>query len=320
MSESIRLYKYRALLESRRIVSRDDLIDAVETSLATFKRDLAKMREQMGMPIVWDKDRQGYFLDRTNAQTELPGLWFSPQELVALLTIQQLIEQLEPGLIGDKLKPLQKKLIEMMESKGLDSENIARRVRMNHAGKRQLELKCFEQVALGTITRRRLRVHHLNRERGESVWREISPQELVHYRDNWYVDAWCHLRVGIRSFSIDAIDDVEMLDTPAQDIDAHELRQATQSSYGIFGGAPTDWAVLRFSSVRARWVEHEVWHPDQIGVYEPEGTYLLKVPYSDDRELLGDILRFGADVQVVSPAQLRTRVHSALLDAARNYV
>jgi predicted DNA-binding transcriptional regulator YafY len=320
MSESVRLYQYRALLESRRIVSKDELMASVETSHATFKRDLSKMRDQMGMPIMWDKDRQGYYLDRTNSHTELPGLWFSPQELVALLTIQQLIEQLEPGLIGDKLKPLKKKLIELLESKGLDSESATRRVRMNQAGKRQLELKCFEQVALGTITRRRIKVNHLNRERGDSVLREISPQELVHYRDNWYVDAWCHLRGGIRSFSIDAIADVEILETPAQDIDAHEMRRATQSSYGIFGGAPTDWAVLRFSSVRARWVESEVWHPDQVGVFEPNGTYLLKVPYSDDRELLGDILRFGADVQVVSPPQLRTRVHSALLDAARNYV
>jgi predicted DNA-binding transcriptional regulator YafY len=35
--------------------------------------------------------------------------------------------------------------------------------------------------------------------------REVSPQRLVHYRDNWYLDAWCHLREDVRSFSIDAI-------------------------------------------------------------------------------------------------------------------
>ncbi len=54
----------------------------------------------MGLPIVFDKDRGGYYLVRNNLGTEMPGLWFSPEDLVSLLTIQRLIEQLEPGLVG----------------------------------------------------------------------------------------------------------------------------------------------------------------------------------------------------------------------------
>ena len=26
--------------------------------------------------------------------------------------------------------------------------------------------------------------------------RVVSPQRLVHYRDNWYLDAWCHYKDG----------------------------------------------------------------------------------------------------------------------------
>ena len=53
---------------------------------------------------------------------------------------------------------------------------------------------------------------------------------------------------------------------------------------------------------------------------EPDGCYLLKVPYSDDRELLGDILRFGADVQVIEPKELRAKVQTSLLAAVAKYV
>ncbi len=320
MSDSARLYAYKALFEAKRLVTRADMMEVAEVSLATFKRDIAKLRDQMGMPILFDKDRGGYYLDRNNLATEMPGLWFNPEELVALLTIQRLIEQLEPGLVGLKLRPLQKKLTDLLEAKGLGDAEIAKRVRMTFAGKRQLELKAFEQLALATISRKQVKVIHLSRERAERVERTISPQELVHYRDNWYIDAWCHLRNGIRSFGLDAIEEVKILDTPAHEVDTVELRRVTQGSYGIFAGQPTAWAVLRFTKHRAQWVESEQWHPQQMATREPDGSYLLKVPYSDDRELLGDILRFGSDVQVLEPTELRAKVQKTLLEAVGRYI
>ena len=312
MSENARLYAYKALFEAKRLVTRADMLAVAEVSLATFKRDIAKLRDQMGMPILFDKDRGGYYLDRNNLSTEMPGLWFSPEELVALLTIQRLIEQLEPGLVGLKLRPLQKKLSGILVSKGLGEGEIARRVRMTFAGKRHLEIKSFEQVAMATISRKQVRITHLSRERSERVERIISPQELVHYRDNWYLDAWCHLRDDFRSFGLDAIETVEILDTPAMDVPTEQLRRATQ--------APIAWAVLRFSKHRAQWVEGALWHPQQLAMREPDGCYLLKVPYSDDRELMGDILQFGADVQVLEPKELRSKVQKTLLDAVARYI
>ncbi len=250
----------------------------------------------------------------------MPGLWLSPEELVALLTIQRLIEQVQPGLVGLKLGPLKKKLTQLLQTKGLGAADIESRIRMTSAGKRSLELKSFETVALATIARKRLEITHRNRERGETVKRTISPQQLVHYRDNWYVDAWCHLRTGFRSFGVDAIDDADILDEPAMEVDAAELRRVTQASYGIFAGQPKAWAVLRFTPHRAQWVQAESWHPEQLATFETDGSYLLKVPYSDDRELLGDILRYGADVQVLEPKELRAKVQRTLLDAAARYI
>jgi predicted DNA-binding transcriptional regulator YafY len=320
MGDTARLYQYKALLEARRLVTRQELMALGEVSLATFKRDIAKLRDQLGMPVQFDRDRGAYFLDRSDVRTELPGLWFSPEELVALLTIQRLIEQLQPGLVGLKLKPLQKKLTDLLKAKGFGEPEIASRVRMTFAGKRQLEPKAFQAVALATIARKKITITHFNRQSGVSTRRTVSPQQLVHYRDNWYVDTWCHTRESIRSFSVDVIDRVDMLDEVAREVDPTELQRITQTSYGIFAGQPTAWAVLRFSPQRARWIEGEIWHPEQLASFEQDGSYLLKLPYSDDRELLGDILRHGADVQVLEPAALRTKVQKTLLEAASRYL
>ena len=60
-----------------------------------------------------------------------------------------------------------------------------------------------------------------------------------------------------------------------------------------------------------------MWHPDQRGVFDPAGRYTLELPYRDDRELLLEILKHGAGVEVLAPEELRTKVREAHLDAAR---
>jgi predicted DNA-binding transcriptional regulator YafY len=141
----------------------------------------------------------------------------------------------------------------------------------------------------------------------------------VHYRDNWYVDAWCHLRKEVRSFAVDAITDCEQLTQDAKELDSEQLRKSMQSGYGIFGGTVKDWAKLKFTPERARWVKHEEWHPDQKGHEESDGSYILEIPYSDERELAGDILKFGSGIRVLAPDALKRKVIDELEAAHRSH-
>jgi predicted DNA-binding transcriptional regulator YafY len=259
-------------------------------------------------------------LDQGHTDSELPGLWFSQQEVLALVTLQHLLSQLAPGLLGTRLKPLQDRLTQLMEKHGLTSQGLADRVRIVHAGKRLVAPQAFEAVATATLARKRLNVQHYNRQNGKTVQRDISPQRVVHYRDNWYVDAWCHLRDDLRSFAIDALSGIQVLNTPAKELAPQSIDSLLGAGYGIFGGHPKAWAVLKFTPQRARWVQGEVWHPQQESRVEADGSYVLSVPYSDDREIVGDILRFGADVEVLAPKDLRTKVQKTLLDSVGRYV
>jgi predicted DNA-binding transcriptional regulator YafY len=320
VSEALRLFRYRELLSARRAITASELQATLEISLATLKRDLAKLRDQMHVPIRFDRERGGYVLDAANTDAELPGLWFSPEEILALVTVQQLLAQLAPGILGPKLKPLQSRLAQLMATHGLTGEDVARRIRLVHAGRRLPQAKCFEAVAAATMGRKRLRGRHFNRQNGETLERVISPQRLVHYRDNWYVDAWCHMREGMRSFSVDAFSHVEVLSEIALEFEPDKLDEVLGAGYGIFGGAPVERAVLRFTPERARWVRREQWHPAQETWEEQDGSFMLCVPYADDREIVGDILRFGPDVQVVQPETLKKKVQKALLNASGRYV
>lgn len=320
MSEVVRIYRYKSLLSDRRALSVGELKRKFEDSRATVKRDIAKLRDQLNKPIRFDKNRAGFGMDSSPADSDLPGLWFSPEELLALVTIQQLLGQLAPGMLGAKIKPLQAKFAELMAKNGLAHENVSRRIQLVHAGRRLPQAKCFEKVAAVTMSRRRVSGQHYNRQTGETLTRTLSPQLFVHYRDNWYLDSWCHLREGLRCFSVDVLTDVEVLLDSAEEIDPGLLDQELSVSYGTFGGAPVGQTVIRFTPSRVRWVSGEHWHPAQESWEEHDGSFVLSIPYSDDRELLGDVLRFGTDVQVLEPEPLRRKVQKALINAARRCV
>ena len=141
----------------------------------------------------------------------------------------------------------------------------------------------------------------------------------MHYRENWHLDAWCHLRKGLRNFSVDAIQSAKMLDSAAMEVPDEKLDATFGPSYGIFSGGRLRWARLRFSSERAAWVKDEHWHSEQQGAFLADGRYKLRIPYTDHRELLMDILKHGAHCEVLGPTSLRKLVQEEVGAMAGKY-
>jgi hypothetical protein len=74
MSEIDQLYIYRTLLKGRRAVPLDEILSKLEVSLATFKRDQAKLRYRLNIDTVFDRDLGGYKLEIDDSPEELPCL------------------------------------------------------------------------------------------------------------------------------------------------------------------------------------------------------------------------------------------------------
>ena len=319
MDRTERFYRIQQLLHQHRSVPVERFLRELEVSLATFKRDLEYMRSRLNIPILWDREIGGYRYDNGAGVQELPGLWFSDPEIYALLTMQRLLESLEPGLLGPHVAPLLERLKAAIESTDHSTEQVQKRVRILHLAKRAMPLRHFQLAARALLERKRLRITYYTRTRDDETQRDISPQRLVHYRENWYLDAWCHLRQDIRSFAVDAIREAAMLDENAREVRESELDEVLASGYGIFSGREVDWARLRFSPERARWVATEQWHPQQRSHFEADGSYVLELPFSDPRELVMDVLRHGSEAEVLAPDSLRQTMREALEGALKRY-
>ena len=113
MERTERFYKIQRLLTQRKVVPRDTFLEELEVSRATFKRDLEYLRDRMNMPVIWDRELSGYRLDENSSTAhlfQLPGLWFSAEEIHALITMEQLLERLQPGLLGPQVRPLRNRI------------------------------------------------------------------------------------------------------------------------------------------------------------------------------------------------------------------
>lgn len=312
-----RYYKLHQLLRSRRLpVARADIERALECSRATAKRVIEEMRN-CGAPIEFVRGA-GYRY-RPGGAFELPGLWFTPSELVALLAAHQLLSQAEPGLLDDTLAPLRRRAEKLLNAEHLGSGELVRRVKMLRMAGRGVG-EHFDRVATALTARKRLSVIYHARTNDAEHRRILSPQRLVHYRDNWYLDAWCHKRRELRSFALERIRAARVDDTPAREVADHELDRHFADAYGIFAGPPRHVAILRFTPERARWVAEEEWHPKQEGRWLDDGRYELRMPYSDPRELVMDILKHGEHVEVIEPGELRREVVGRLQTALGRYL
>src|SRR6266480_982562 len=207
------------------------------------------MRDRFNAPIEYDRTSNGYRLGqpRTGPRYELPGLWFSATEGYALLTTLKLLSDVQPGLLEGQLAPLVERLRAVVGRGHHTWSEIEERVRIFQPERRIGDPAHFGTIAAGTLKRRRIWIRHYNRAEGSVTEREVSPQRLVLYRDNWYLDTYCHLRQGLRSFAVDAIQDAELRDTKAKEISAAQLDAYLASGYGIFAGQKIEWATLRFS-------------------------------------------------------------------------
>ncbi len=310
MDRTERFHLIDQMLSNQRVVSRQQFLDTLEVSPATFKRDLEYLRDRLAAPIVWDRERRGYCYEQSEdgEQFQLPGLWFNTSEIQALLSMDALLENLQPGVLSNHIEPLRSRIRMLLDDGDHSVDEIARRIRIIPLAAKAYSSEYFQDLCQALLSRKCVDMTYYSRPTDSSSERRVSPQRLIYYRDNWYLDAWCHLRKALRSFSIDAIKALDIASEAAIEVDAQELNRELESGYGIFSGAETRKAVLRFSPEIARWVSRETWHPDQQSEYDDQGYYVLHVPYSQDTELVMDILKHGSEVEVLQPSELRARV------------
>lgn len=320
MGRTERLFRITSLLREAKKIRFTEMLDRLDVSPATLKRDLKYLRENLGTPIHYDAFERAYQMDTNGhkGKREIPGFWFDESELLALAFACRLLEELDPN---KQLAPRLRLVIERLTAslpKDAWQGDWMDRIRFFMPGRREVSSQIFVAVASAVLQRRRLRIRYFTRSRDVRSDREVSPQRLI-FQKAWYLDAHCHKVNALRRFSLDAIESVTVLDASTVDIDLARLEQMFDGAYGAFAGEPTRWATLLFSPESARWVAQETWHPLQRSRKMPDGRLELLVPYRETTELVMDVLRHGDQVEVVGDDDLVRAIRERIRTLSSRY-
>lgn len=316
---------YGVLSAAERPMSLDELCQALDASTATVKRLVRFMREDLNVAVDFDRAAGGYRIDPhavlplpvAGAAEPAPALPVS-EEAALNAAACELLEGLAPDLLAAQLVRLRERLAPPA-SASRAAPVASPRVKVLLPQQRPVDARRFRTVIGALCATRRLKVRYRCRSRSGETEHVISPQRVVFHRSNWYLAAWCHAAKELRVFSIDRIEFAEALDEAADVIDTKQLEATLEGGYGLAPGEARAMAVLRFTPAAARWVAEEQWHPQQRVDRLGDGSVTLHVPYGDPAELRGEILRWGSEVEVVSPPELRADLGATLERAAALY-
>lgn len=311
MDKLDRIQKLHRIFKSHRLpVSKKQLAEKLDCCERNVQRVIDNLKI-IDAPVVYDKAKRGWCYDEDPQNLyELPGLWLTSDELQSLSLLLSLLEHLGHGLLDDELGVIETEVNDLLKARGISPSVFANHIKILPVGHRQLSDGYFSKVSEALIKKRRIQLNYTSYS-GEVSKREVSPQTLIYYRENWYLDAWCHKRQALRTFSIARMTGVETIRSRVKVVDKAQLSDHFASSYGIFAGKARSTARLRFGPAIAREIALQQWHPNQTGQWQGK-EYILSIPYSDDRELLQDLLRHTPHVYVEAPVKLRKKLQNKL--------
>ena len=312
----------RELIRHKNGCTIDYLIERMERCNRSTVYRIKELAEIVfGVTIIRDSKSKKFRFDLSKGElTELPGLWFKKAELEALVCLQHAITGLQKGYMDELLMPFKNRFAPLLRAQGIDITAWNERFKILSIFTRQVDNLTFEIIADAVLYQKKVLINYRKLGQKDSQERVISPQTLVRYRDNWYVDAWCHLREDLRTFSLNRILSACKLKEKGKVIPIDILERHFGEAFGIFSGPVNATAEILFTGTAAYEVSQECWHPRQEGYWNDEhNEYRLKIPYGEKTELIMDILKWGDQAEVLKPLDLRQEIAEIIKNCAKKY-
>lgn len=308
------------LMTSLRGVSVRELAEAAGCHRRTVYRDLEAL-QIAGFPLYTEENESGSrwkMLDTGSRQMPLP---LEMAELMALYFSRHLLASIHGGLFADAVESLFEKIKSILPASThtlLDrlGSTVAIRESPRTGGGLTAGAMAVINEAIGTS--RCLDLVYRGRRRKRPTRRRVSPHKLWFADDVLYLVGYCHLRRDVRLFAVDRIEGLTIADAVASIPADADVDGPMTAGLGVFSGRP-ELVKIHFSPPAADYIADKIWHPSQRITRLSKGRLTFEAEVAVNAELVGFVLQWGPAAQVLSPPNLRQRVHEALKNALAAY-
>ncbi len=273
----------------------------------TAQRNIEFMRNRLNAPLLYSPGLRGY--DYEDNTWELPGLWLHQDELISLVLSYRLAAAVPDSSVKTALRTFLNQIIANHASANFSIDELSDKISVKNIAYARTSENIFHRLLEALLRSRPVRIEYYSPHNDQTTTRDILPLHLLNYMGTWHIIAYCNVKKELRDFVLSRIKTVLACENP---VDAHvpaiRVKEYIRQTFGIFQGKETKEVCLRFAKDITPWIAEQSWHPAQRTRVEKDGRLSLTIPVADFREIKREILRYGAQVEVIFPAALRKEI------------
>lgn len=312
-----RMIRIHEELQSHRLPNATTLSKLLETSTKTINRDIAFMRDQLGLPVDWDAQANGYRY--TGHVDGFPTVQVSEGELFALLVAQKALEPYKGTPFHEPLESALRKLSDGLKDKVFISlDRLDTPVSFKSAGISNADLDTFQVVTRAVAQEKELHFEYKNL--GSARWqkRRTQPIHLCCVENQWYVVCHDLNREALRTFALVRMRKLMLPGKRFKRPEDFDIRQHLKDAFGVFVGEARHKVRVEFDEWAAQLIQEKDWHPAQEIRELDGGRIEFRIELADLFEIERWILGWGSHAKVLAPAKLKNSIRKQAEEILKN--
>ncbi len=302
-----RMMRIHQAIQSGKFPNASYFARELEVSVKSIHRDLAFMRDGLGLPLEYDKTRFGFYY--TKPVSSFPPIRVNEGELFALVVAEKALQQYRGT---DFEKPLLTAIRKIQESlPDTVSLNLAewdKIISFQTRAEPLLDLNVFDQLRKAATERQQLQLAYRKPGQRQAETRTVDPYHLANINGEWFLFAFDHLRKDIRTFVPSRIKGVRRTGRTFERPDNFSLETRLRDSFGVHSAEGEFEVIIRFSEMVADYIREKRWHPSQQLVELKDGGVELQLKLSSLQEVERWVLSWAGKATIIKPPELAEMV------------
>ena len=313
MNKFDRVFSILVLLQTKRIIKAKTIAERFGISLRTIYRDIRTLKNA-GIPISGDPGigysiMEGY---------RLPPLMFNEGEAAALLTAEKFIGKLTDKETQTYYSNAMVKIKAILRS----SEKRALEVLDNSivtTNQQNGEDSAYLQDVFKSVAARQLLQMQYRKADGTDSERKLEPIGCYRHRDRWYLVAFCQLKKGYRTFKMNRIVSLRVLE---QQFDTKHIglqEYIDQQDKAWKQEHPFHTIEIAFAPSFLEYAESRKYYFGFIEQSTQGNMVHMKFLHASLEIIARWLLQFGDQATVIAPAALKDRLKVLATQLYRHY-
>jgi len=287
----------------------DQLAEVVNMNPKTIRRDLIFMKDELGAPLDFCRERNGWRY--TDLNWRLPDFSVSQGDLLAMFLGSRILEDFRGTPSHVQLRRSLRRMADLLPDQvTVQWETIQNAHSVQKSNTNRQDLETFRKLADAVLHRKQVKIVYWSASKDATTIRTVDPWHLTCIDGEWYVIGWCHLRKAQRTFSPNRVRKIKFTGESFSVPPSFSINEFLAGTFRVVGepDAPLKTVRLAFSPSAARYVKEKVFNDSQTVTSTKDGGCVFEIKLSSFIEIRRWILSWGSECQVLEPPELRADI------------